>query len=326
MTQSTRKWHICKIQVGPDCQGARLDQFLPRVDTFLSRTLVKKIIDLGGVHVNGRRVRTCSLILKQQDRVELYCDHLPLEPFRISQQDLVFQDNYLIVLNKPPFIETQPTPARYKGTLYEALQVHLSNPYRSHHRPEIGMVQRLDRSTSGLIAFSIHPAAHRQMTAMFHQHTIIKEYLALVAGRPSPAQGEIRSNLVRGRHGNRVQSVVSGGKPAITRYRTCRDLSGHSLLEVTIPTGRSHQIRAHLSEAGCPLLGDLRYGGPAGEKDLVFSRAMLHSSRLSFTHPVTGEILDFRLPVPEDMQRVIEGLAAVDDLSVGASEDDHVAD
>lgn len=308
MSDSDKKWSVYRLKVEADQAGNRLDQFLPNVSGDLSRSLVRKVIDMGGVHVNGQRTRTCSQCVSSGDRVELYLDHLPLNAYRISSQDVIYQDNYLIVLNKPAMVETQPTHARYKGTLYEALQYHLKDPFRPRQKPAIGMIQRLDRSTSGLIVFSTHPRAHKKMTQMFVDGSVEKTYLALVAGRPEPASGEITSLLARSRRENRVHSVAVGGKMAITRYHTDTVLNKHSLLCVRILTGRSHQIRAHMSELGCPLLGDRRYDGPSTIDSLELSRAMLHAHKLKFMHPVTGHPLVFCVPMPEDMMNAVNFL------------------
>jgi len=302
------KWTIHRLVANSENDAQRLDHFLAESTVDLSRTFAKKIIDLGGVHLNGRRVRNCSAAVKAGDRYEVFIDHLPTTPYRISDGDIIFRDDYLIVLNKAAHIDTQPTHARYKGTLYEALLFLLQNPFRPHLKPELGMVQRLDRGTSGLIAFSIHPRAHKKMTEIFVEHRIEKRYLALVAGTPTEESAEIRSFLARSRKDNRVKSVEKGGKEAITRYRVMESWEPASLLEVDLLTGRSHQIRAHLSEQGNPLLGDDRYGGPELVADTHIDRPMLHAQRLAFQHPVTGVKLDFTAPIPADMNRVISEL------------------
>lgn len=301
-------WSIHRLKVLAEDSPQRLDIYLSNNCADLSRTLAKKIIDLGGVHVNGRRVRSCSLQVKTNDQIEVYIDHLPTEPYRIADSDIVFRDPYLIVLNKPAAIDTQPTHARFKGTLYEALQWYLKDPFRPQQKPELGMIQRLDRGTSGLIVFSIHPRAHKKMTEIFVEHQVEKRYLALVAGVPEPQAAEIRSFLARTRKANKVMSVSKGGKEAITRYQLVEDFSASALLDIDLLTGRSHQIRAHLSEKGHPLLGDHRYGGPPKLLDMTFERFLLHAARLVFKHPVTGEQLDFSTPLPTDMDSVIRTL------------------
>jgi len=308
MNNVAKKWVIYRLRVSSHQTGYRLDQFLPLAVDELSRSLVRKVIDIGGVHVNGHRIRTASRMLAHGDQIELYLDHLPLAPWRIESADVVFQDKYLIIINKPAMIETQPTHARYKGTLYEALQVFLQDPFRPQQKPEIGMIQRLDRSTSGLIMFSIHPQAHKKMTEMFSSGVVDKTYLALVSGQPPASDGEIRSLLARSRRENRVHTVNAGGKLAVTRYRVALPLSDSSLVEVQILTGRSHQIRAHMAELGCPLLGDQRYGGTMALDGMIFKRPLLHAQRLSFLHPVTSQQLDFSVPTPDDMHQAVQFL------------------
>lgn len=303
------KWKIYRLTVPESAIGQRLDIFLAAYENSLSRTKIKKIIDLGGVHVNGRRVRSCSTVVKAKDNIEVYIDHLALEPYRISDSDIIYQDKYLIVLNKPAAIDTQPTHARYKGTLYEALQWHLKDPFRPHQQPEIGMIQRLDRGTTGIIVFSIHPQAHKPMTRIFLDHELEKRYLALVHHFPSNDDGEIISFLARSRKENRVHSVINGGKEAITRYRVIEKFESASLVELELITGRSHQIRAHMSELGCPLIGDIRYGGQDQICGIEVDRPLLHSSRLVFQHPVADQSLDFVQNIPADMKQIKSALS-----------------
>jgi 23S rRNA pseudouridine1911/1915/1917 synthase len=292
------------LKVAPEEAGQRLDQYLAAKVGELSRTLAKKVIDLGGVHVGGRRVRQCSLTLRAGEGVEVYLDPLPLQPFVLQAADVIYQDSYLIAINKPAGIPVQPTPARYQGTIYAALEVFLHNPFRPLDRPEIGMVQRLDQETSGVMVFSIHPRAHKALTAAFVERQVGKEYRALLSGTP-PAHGESHSLLARSRRSNRVHSVAAGGKEAITRYQVLDQFGAAALAAVQILTGRSHQIRAHLAEAGFPLLGDHLYGGPAACGGHPVLRTMLHSWQLSLVHPVSGEPLLLQAPLPADMAALV---------------------
>ncbi len=285
-------------------EGQRLDQFLAKQSSGLSRTRIRSIIDIGGVHVDGRRVRKSGLILAAGRRIELHRDRGCLEPFRLEASHVLFQDQHIIVLDKPPGIDTQPTPARYKGTLYEALQIWLQRDRRFGRRLEIGMVQRLDRETSGVIIFSIHPQAHKSLTAQMQSRAAKKTYLALVEGKPELESGSYRSNLLRDRRTGIMKSVQSGGKEAVTNYRVLRTRSVPleiSLVEVELVTGRTHQIRAHLSEAGHPLLGDIRYGGRRRVGDRNYPRQCLHSWRLELKHPATEKFLSFSAEMPSDM-------------------------
>ena len=303
-----KKWLVFRFITTDKQAGQRLDLVLADHIEDLSRTKAKKVIDIGGVHINGRRIRSCSASLSIADLIEVYLDHQPLEPFRLSAEHIVFQDKYLIVLNKPAQIDTQPTHARYKGTLYEAVRWHLQTPFNKHQKDDIGMVQRLDRGTTGLITFSLHPRAHKAMTQTFVQHSIDKKYLALVLGGPADDTGEIRSLLARSRHDNRVRSVAKGGKEAITHYKVLERLGGYSLIEVTILTGRSHQIRVHMSENGFPLVGDTFYGGPVSIPGMTFDRPLLHAFQLSFDHPVSKQKLSFEASVPIDLEQALISL------------------
>jgi len=281
--------------------GQRLDIFLQSKLTELSRTMLRKIIELGGVHLQGRRVRKCSISLVAGQRLEVHLDQAPLIPFRLDSAQIIYQDKYLIAINKPAGIETQPTPARYKGTLYEAIQVWLGRDRRFGRKLEIGMAQRLDRDTSGVIVFSIHPQSHKALTDQMQNRLAKKRYLALITGSPDPPEGTFHSYLAKERKSNQVRSVSRGGKEAITRYRIVRSEGGLSLAEIDLVTGRMHQIRAHFAEAGHPLLGDKRYGGTQKYGGLTFNRQCLHSSILRLTHPVSGEMLQFKAEIPEDM-------------------------
>ncbi len=297
-----------RLTAGADDAGTRLDQFIARHQPELSRTLLRKVIDLGGVHVAGQRVRKCSLAVRQGQGVEVYLDGLPLEPFSLAEGHILHRDKYLLAINKPAGIDTQPTPSRYKGTLYEALLRFLQDPFRPKERPQLGMVQRLDRETSGVMVFSTHPSCHRALTEAFVGREVKKLYLALVAGRLAEPSGEIRSLLAKNRASNLVRSVARGGKEAITRYRVVEEFPGASLVEIELLTGRSHQIRAHFSEAGHPLLGDTRYGGPEHCAGRPVLRQMLHSRRLLLTHPKLKSPLDLEAPLPADMAELLVAL------------------
>jgi 23S rRNA pseudouridine1911/1915/1917 synthase len=266
--------------------------------------MIRKIIDIGGVHIDGRRVRKAGTILDEGLQIELHRDRGNVEPFRLSKGHVLYQDDYLIVVNKPAGIETQPTPARYKGTLFEALQVWLKRDRRFGRRLEIGMVQRLDRETSGVIVFSIHPRAHKPLSRQFQLFGAKKIYLALAVGRPEPSSGRYVSKLTRDRHANKMKSTSRGGKEAVTNYRVVRTRAVPepiSLIELELITGRTHQIRAHLSEAGHPLVGDVRYGGPARVGEHFFSTHCLHSHRLEVGHPISDEPLGFCAELPPAM-------------------------
>lgn len=306
-----KKWKIYRLTVSGEDKDQRLDQYLAANADDLSCTRVRKIIYIGGVHVNGRRVRSSSRPVTLGDQIELYLDHFSLDPFRFTSEDILYRDKYLLVLNKPAGIDTQPTHARYKGTVYEALQVLLQDPFKLHQKPELGMVQRLDRGTTGLMVFSTHQRAHGGLTKVFVEHRVEKKYLALVGGSLKDDEGEIRSFLARSRKKNKVISVQRGGKEAITRFQVIERYPQAALVELDLLTGRSHQIRAHMAEVGCSLLGDTRYGGVEEMDGIALDRPLLHAKSLVFLHPVKDEVMSFDVPLPRDMSYILKRLATV---------------
>ena len=291
----------------PESQsGQQIELALPLLDPTLSDDLIQNLFDFGSIHLNGRRCGERSRKVDLDDKIEIFIDGLPFEHFVIDESVIVYRDDNILVINKPAGIDCQPTPSRFMGTVYSALLSYLANPYRRDLKPSIGMLQRLDRDTSGLMVFSIHPRAHKSMSEQFTSHTINKKYVAIVAGRIAQQQGEFRSLLAKSRVFNRVKSVEKGGKEAITRYRVIRQSDAATLVDIDLLTGRSHQIRAHFSEAGHPLLGDLRYDGPAMINGHLISRQMLHAGNLSFIHPVSRDKVSFEASLPADMEQTLQ--------------------
>lgn len=295
-----------RFTVDEKFNGMRLDQYLDEVSESFSCGLAKRIIALGGAHLTGRRVRRCSQPVSTGDRLEVFVDRQPLEAMKLDVNRILYRDEDLIVIDKPAGMATQPAPSRYQGTLYAELQNLLQEPQQSGNRPSIGMVQRLDLDTSGVMVFSIHKRAHKNMTEAFLGRDVGKLYWALVAGQPAEVSGRFSSQLAKRRSTNLVVSVQRGGKQAETLYRLLQQLDGASLVEVELLTGRSHQIRAHFSEAGMPLLGDTAYGGPQIINDLNVPRQMLHSRELSFVHPVSGLEMNFTATPPDDFVTVLK--------------------
>lgn len=294
--------------VSEQYNGLRLDHYLAEVHESFSRGMAKRLIDLGGAHLAGRRVRRCSQTVCTGQAVEVFVDRQPLTPMRLDQEQILYRDQDLIVLNKPAGMPTQPAPSRYQGTVYAELQKLLEIPRLRGSEPSIGMLQRLDLNTSGVLVFSIHKRAHKSMTELFRGRDVDKTYWALIAGRPDQPEGHFSSQLAKRRSTNLMVSVERGGKQADTVYRTLHTRDHASLVEVGLISGRTHQIRAHFSEAGLPLLGDTAYGGPRTLNDVDVPRQMLHSRELSFAHPVTGKSMTFTAPLPNDFLSILKHL------------------
>lgn len=307
------------IRLTVSASSLRIDQAISDQCSELSRTITRKYIDIGGVHLNGRRVRKCSLKVNRGDKIEIFIDGFDLSPFRIGDEHIIFQDRYIIVISKPSQIESQPTPARYKGTLYEALTLHLQDPFRLHLKPTLGMVQRLDRDTSGVMVFSIHKNAHKPLTEMFTLRQAKKRYLALVCGVLSEEQGEFTSSLAKNRATNKMKTVEKGGKLAVTQYRVLHQLERFALVEVDIPTGRMHQIRVHFSEAGHPLVGDVRYGFDPTLLNTQVERTMLHSWTLDCLHPVTKKTVQYIAEIPDDFVALLNLLGCPEHVDLSSN-------
>ncbi len=297
---------VHRFTVKNEFAGLRLDQYLAESSEGMSRSLAKRLIDIGGVHLSGRRMSRCSQPVFAGDRVEVFIDDQSPDTLTLDKKRILYRDPDMIVLDKPPGMATQPTPARYQGTVYSELQQLLRETAGNNLRPSIGMVQRLDRDTSGVMVFSTHQRAHKKMTEAFRCRTVDKIYWALISGHPQAEEGLFSSQLARRHKTNLMVSVARGGKHAETRYRTLQTMAQVSLVEVRLITGRSHQIRAHFSEACLPLLGDLAYGGPTLIDGLVIPRQLLHSRELSFCHPVTGKNMVFTAPLPDDFSGILQ--------------------
>lgn len=287
----------------PRQQASRLDVFVADA-AGISRRLARRLIELGGVHIDHSRVRVCSRTVPVNCRVELFVDKGSLTPFSLSSRQVLFHDEHIIALNKPAGVPTQPTPARHQGTLYTALQAYLHNPWRPLDRPSIGMHQRLDQDTSGVVVFSIHPRAHKPLSQSMQAGQWHKTYWGFTSQAPSPLCGQWHHQLRRNRQGA-MEVVARGGKQAVTDFATLATTGHLWLLNFCLHTGRMHQIRVQSATAGCPLLGDHRYGGCCCLGDRQIPRQMLHSRLLCLPHPLTGQELQLEAPLPDDMASLL---------------------
>lgn len=290
---------IFKVIVDDHYDGERIDKVLSESLTSISRGIARKAIDFGGVFIDGKRVRRCDFSVCHGQMLEMFLDGRKYQSYNLNHQDIVFQDDYLLVINKPAGIDTQPTPSRFKGTLYYAVLQFLRQNNTRGKRPDVGMMQRLDRDTSGLILFSINQRSHKNLTNLFRERKVEKHYLAIVSGEISQG-GTFDSLLARRRRDNLTVSVQRGGKRAITHYHPIGVHGGCSLVAIRLETGRSHQIRAHFSEAGYPLVGDFRYGYADKSGSGQVKRQMLHSTSLGFNHPITNLPIHCKVEPPAD--------------------------
>ena len=315
---------ILHLQI--DQPAARLDQFLAEAIPDLSRSQIQKLIRQGQVLLAATPGDAATPITKASSRVQpgdlvtLYIPTLQLaavQPEMVSV-DVVYEDDELVVINKPAGLVVHPAHGHPRGTLVNALLARypdlaaLAEADRgSTDRP--GLVHRLDRDTSGLIMIARTPTALRELRRQFKARTVEKTYLALVFGRPEAPSGVIDVPLGRDPRHRQKFAPRPDGKPARTHYRVQQDFGQYSLLEVGLETGRTHQIRVHLAWLGCPVVGDTVYGRK--KNTLGLKRQFLHAWRLGFEHPASGDWLSLEAPLDNHLQQVLDSLAANSSLS-----------
>jgi 23S rRNA pseudouridine1911/1915/1917 synthase len=296
----------------PEARGRRLDQFLADVADGLSRSRLKALIDEGLATVDGAPAKAARR-LKGGEAIALTVP--PPEPATPRPQDLpltvLFEDRDLLVLDKAAGMVVHPAPGNREGTLVNALlfQVKDLTGVGGELRP--GIVHRLDKDTSGCLVVAKGEAALAKLQAEFKARTVDKRYRALVHGDPS---GEGTFRTLHGRHPTsrkRFTGRVKQGKPAVTHYRVLERFDGACLVEATLETGRTHQIRVHFAEGGFPLLGDALYGGARRGNERVreamaaLGRQALHAFSLEFVHPRTGRRRRFEAALPADFERAL---------------------
>ncbi len=316
------------ILAPPEAAGLRADRFLTDALAAaiggLSRSRVKALIEQGQATRDGVPVHDPAEPVRPGARYALQLP--PPEDAAPQPQDIpltiLFEDRHLIVLDKPAGLVVHPAPGNPDGTLVNAVLAHAAEDLTGiggEARP--GIVHRLDKDTSGVMVVAKSQAAHTALSAAFASRDLDREYLALVWGLPSPAEGEIQGDI--GRHPmdrKRMAVVTRNGKHALTRYRTERAFgTSGALLRCRLATGRTHQIRVHLAHIGHPLVGDPVYlrripaaarnlSGPLREALTAFPRQALHAATLGFKHPVTGATLSFSAPLPPDMAALLAAL------------------
>jgi len=315
------------ITAPQSASGTRLDKYLADwlEPAGLTRSRLQALIAEGQVQVNGATALTnhklssstklkggelLTVVVPAPRPSELVPQNIPLE--------VLYEDGWLLVLNKPPGMVVHPAKGAEEGTLVHALLFRVDDLSGIGGEERPGIVHRLDKDTSGVLVVAKCDAAHRHLSEQFKIHSITRRYRALVRGNP-PESGTWRSNLGRSPHNRlKMASLKYGGRSSITHYKVLERFPGASLMEFTLETGRTHQIRVHTSEAGFPILCDGVYGGhwqrglpvdPALEAALqAANRQLLHARQLTFEHPEDGRIMAYMTEVPADFQRVLDAL------------------
>jgi 23S rRNA pseudouridine1911/1915/1917 synthase len=291
-----------ELRAGPDAAGARLDAFL--AGPLGSRARAQRLIEAGAVLVDGaaapKRLRlTGGEAIAVDEGRDPLTRGAPGEADRSAPFAVAYEDEHLLVIDKPAGVVVHPARGHAQGTLSQALEGRVAGGEAGR----AGIVHRLDRQTSGLLVVARDEAVHRALRDALARREITREYLALVEGRPPARTGTIDAPIGRDRrHRTRVSTDSDEPRPAVTHFALEQALPTTTLLRVRLETGRTHQIRAHLLAIGHPVAGDPEYGTPGL---LGLDRQFLHAARLAFTHPVTREPVDVTSPLPDDLRAAL---------------------
>jgi 23S rRNA pseudouridine1911/1915/1917 synthase len=289
-------------EVPPEAAGWRLDRWLAALPDVGSRGAAERLLATGAVHVDGEP-RGKSHKLAGGERVEFELAPAPVAP-QVAPPDLsvAYSDEHLLVVDKPAGVVVHPAPGHAGGTLAQALA--LAGAEGGEEAERAGIVHRLDRDTSGLLVVARSQEAHERLQRLVRRRALIREYLALVVGKPRSRTGTIEAAIGRDRR-DRLRHSLDTEKPraAVTHFELEELLDGYTLLRVRLETGRTHQIRVHLEAIGLPVVGDPTYGKPGV---LRLERQFLHAARLAFPHPITGEPVDVSSPLPPDLAAALE--------------------
>lgn len=322
LTAHVEKLMVHEIEfIVPDSDSAkRLDIFLSQQNLPVSRSQIKKLIDAGLVLVNntspkaGFRISKGDLInvtIPEPTPSDLRPENIPL--------DIIYEDNFIILINKPPGLVVHPASGNYSGTLVNALLYYSRDLSGIGGVVRPGIVHRLDKNTSGVLVVAKNDLAHRSLASQFKEHSIARKYTGLVYGTFKNEKGTITSPI--GRHPvdrKKISTKARRGKAAITHWKVIEQFEEIALLEISLETGRTHQIRVHLADIQHPVVGDPVY---CSKKSLLtirderlrnrlkrLDRQALHASLLGFNHPKTGEYMQFSAPLPEDLRGILDVL------------------
>ena len=315
-----------RVVVDKGQSQVRVDKYLFERLVNSSRNRIQKAADAGLIMANGKpvkssyKVKPCDVLTVMMDRPRYDNDIIPED----IPLDIVYEDNDLMVVNKPAGLVVHPGCGNYHGTLVNAIAWHLKdNPKYDPNDPQVGLVHRIDKDTSGLLVVAKTPDAKTHLGLQFYNKTTKRKYNALVWGVVENNEGTIEGNIGRNPKDRMQMAVLSDpaqGKHAVTHYRVLERLGYVTLVECVLETGRTHQIRVHMKHIGHPLFGDERYGGMEilrGERSATYKafiqncfktcpRQALHARTLGFVHPKTKQQMDFTSDLPQDLEQLIQ--------------------
>ena len=308
-----------EINITEETQGTRLDLVLSAGLEDYSRSFIQKLFEKGGVSVNGKPCTSkkykCAagdlveIVIPEPERLEAAAEDIPI--------DIVYEDEHLLVVDKPAVMVVHPAPGNYSGTLVNALMYHCGDQLSSINgviRP--GIVHRIDKDTSGLLVVAKTDRAHAGLAVQLEEHSINRIYKAIVLDNIKEDEGTVDAAIGRDPKNRLRNAVLKEGMPgyesarrAVTHYKVLQRFGRYTLVEAKLETGRTHQIRVHMAYIRHPLLGDELYG-PAKNKAGA-KRQMLHAGVLGFVHPVTETYMEFESPLPEDFTKVLHKISEV---------------
>lgn len=311
-----------ELSASHKAEGTRLDQYLVIAFADVSRSLIQRVIEGGGVMVNGL-VAKASYKVRDGDKIVVQppeaTHQLPV-PEDIPL-DVLYEDDYLAVVNKPADMVVHPAKGHWSGTLVNALQFRFSSLSNANGDYRPGIVHRLDRDTSGVIIIAKEESAHRHLSYQFETRKVFKEYVAITAGVLDRDSDYIEGRITKHAH-DRVKMAVTDdeevGKEACSYYEVIERFRGFSFCRINPRTGRTHQIRVHLASVGCPVLADKMYGGrdcvrlsdlvpgtAEADDELLLPRQALHAHRIRFTHPASKVLIEAEAPLPAEFRRTL---------------------
>ena len=286
--------------------GERIDKAVSSLQTEWSRTQIGNWVSEGVLTVNGEvvkpkyKVRTGDVIeitVPEVEELEIVAEDLNLE--------IIYEDADVLVVNKPRGMVVHPAPGHATGTLVNGLMHHCTDLSGINGVMRPGIVHRIDKDTTGLLMVAKNDVAHESLVNQLVAKTVTRKYTALVHGHIAHDKGTIDAPIGRDTKDRQKQAVVDSGKHAVTHFQVIERFGDYTLVECRLETGRTHQIRVHMNYIGFPLAGDPKYGP---RKTIDFGGQVLHAGVLGFTHPVTGEYLEFSTPLPEDFEQLLASL------------------
>jgi len=320
--QSDMSDNVIELTAGRKVEGMRVDAYLASLFTEYSRSVIQKVIEAGGVQVNGRLAKS-SYKVRHDDhvRVEFPPPTHDLPEAEDIPLEVLYEDEYLALINKPADMVVHPAKGHWSGTLVNAILHRFDELSTVNGEQRSGIVHRLDRDTSGVILIAKEEQTHRDLSMQFELRKIFKEYRALVNGVLDRDSDYIEGRITRHPH-DRVKMTITDdeeeGRDACTYYEVIERFRGYSYVRCHPRTGRTHQLRVHLASLGCPILADKVYSSrdslrasdlaPDAPDEMLLSRQALHAYRLRFQHPRTGKIIEAEAPLPDEFQKALEAL------------------